>query len=282
MKNASPGLIALLNSGTQFFMADLYTFMLTGGVIQRYTNADVDITYNGNLFSKFIISRSKTKVSVGLEVDILDIRINPSPADMLAGFPWVSSVRNGRLDGAVVRLEKVFMPTWGDTSLGAVQLFQGRVAPADFSRTEVKLQAKSELELLDTQLPRNFFQSPCKNKLFDGACTLTKSSFAVNGSVSSGTQAKIWDTLGKPADWFTLGTIQFFSGPNLGVIRSIKLDSGDGNLYFSTPLPFAPGVGDLFTAYPGCDKTMATCKNKFNNLQNFIGYAFVPDPEVAI
>jgi len=48
-------------------------------------------------------------------------------------------------------------------------------------------------------------------------------------------------------------------------------------------LPFAPAAGDVFTAYPGCDKTQATCASpKFSNLVNFEGFPYVPAPETAI
>lgn len=75
MKTASTGLIAHLNSGCQFLMADLYTLTLNGGFVVRYTGADVDIRVGGHVFKKFLISRSKTRTSVGLEVDTLDVTI---------------------------------------------------------------------------------------------------------------------------------------------------------------------------------------------------------------
>jgi hypothetical protein len=35
-------------------------------------------------------------------------------------------------------------------------------------------------------------------------------------------------------------------------------------------------VGDYITAYPGCGRTRAECKNKFNNLPNYGGFAHLP------
>ena len=48
MKAASAALINLLNSGNEFFMADLLTITLVGGTILYYTSADAPITV-GNL-----------------------------------------------------------------------------------------------------------------------------------------------------------------------------------------------------------------------------------------
>ena len=89
MKPASPALIALLNSGEQFIMADLYTFTLVGGrTVLRYSAAPTSIVANGYLFAagpKF--ERSKTKVLIGTQVDELDIKIYAEPTDLIDSTP---------------------------------------------------------------------------------------------------------------------------------------------------------------------------------------------------
>ncbi len=50
MKYASGPLIALLNSNSVFRMADLYTVNTKSGLVARWTTADTDIWYGGNLF----------------------------------------------------------------------------------------------------------------------------------------------------------------------------------------------------------------------------------------
>jgi uncharacterized phage protein (TIGR02218 family) len=63
------------------------------------------------------------------------------------------------------------------------------------------------------------------------------------------------------------------------VVATIKSASSSG-LMLVYPLPNAPAAGDTFTAAQGCDHTMATCKDQFNNLSNFRGYPFVPPPQI--
>jgi uncharacterized phage protein (TIGR02218 family) len=53
------------------------------------------------------------------------------------------------------------------------------------------------------------------------------------------------------------------------------------NFTLLNPLPLVPSAGDAFTAYPGCDKTQATCTTKFANLGAFRGFPFIPQPETA-
>ena len=282
MRKASPELIALLNSEQQFRMADLFTITLNGGFVARYTSADTDLTYNGNTYKKFLITRSRTRLSVGLEVDTLNITAHPGPADLLNGASWLAAVRNGALDGADVKLERVFMPTWGDTSLGTIVLFQGRVAEIEVSRTEVKITVKSELELLDIQLPRNFYQSGCINTLFDNGCGLQKALWGADGIVTGASLTQVSTNLTRmESDYFALGSISFTTGPNAGITRSVREFAG-GVFVLAVPLVSPPRAGDTFTAWPGCNRLHDTCRNKFMNVLNFRGFPFVPDPEAAV
>jgi len=41
-------------------------------------------------------------------------------------------------------------------------------------------------------------------------------------------------------------------------------------------------VGDVVTVYAGCDKSVTTCKNKFDNISNYIGFPYVPTESAAL
>jgi hypothetical protein len=43
-----------------------------------------------------------------------------------------------------------------------------------------------------------------------------------------------------------------------------------------------PAVGDQFQLLPGCDRSLATCTNIFNNPVHFGGVPFVPAQETAV
>ena len=281
MKTASNALISFLNSSQQFYMADLYTLTLNGGFVARYTSWDQDLTVGGNTYQTFRIERSKIRTVVGVEVDTLEVNVYAAPTDLLNGASWFSAVQRGALDSALLRLDRLFMPSIGDTSLGTIPLFTGRVSDTEVSRTEARLTIKSELELLNTNLPRNLYQAGCLHTLYDNGCQLNKANYAVSGTVVSGDVTALNTTLGNATDYFTLGVIKFTSGANAGVSRSVRYHSG-GNFVFALPLVSAPVPGDTFLAWPGCDKLKSTCSGKFNNIVNFRGFPFVPTPETAL
>lgn len=45
------------------------------------------------------------------------------------------------------------------------------------------------------------------------------------------------------------------------------------------PRYITPNTGDTFNILPGCDKTINTCKYKFNNLNNYGNCPFIPNPD---
>ena len=171
MKTASPTMIALLNSGQQLLIEDLYTFTLNGGFVARYTGADAPLTIGGNTFAVGpIIERGKISQKVGLEVATLDMTIYADNSHLLNGKPWLQAARAGDLDGCRVLVERTFMPTWGDTSAGKIWSFSGNVAEIDVTRTSASMTVKSDLEKLNIQWPRNVYQPGCLHTLFDTGC----------------------------------------------------------------------------------------------------------------
>ena len=82
------------------------------------------------------------------------------------------------------------------------------------------------------------------------------------------------------SDAYAQGTLVFTTGANLAVSAGIR-SAGAGLLTLAAPLRVVPAPGDTFTAYQGCDHTLATCGSKFNNTAHFRGFPFVPVPETA-
>lgn len=291
MKPASTALQNLLAS-RQFFAADLYTFTLVGGGVLRYCSGDRDITSGGNLFSAQgpRIDRKDNKAKchwkIGVEVDTLVFDVMPQATDLVNGQPFLAACVQGAFDGAELQLERAFMASYGDTSVGTVIMFVGRVAEIDFGRAIATFTINSHLELLNLQLPRNLWQPGCVNSLGDASCGVDLMSFSVSGSAAAGSsQSTIAASLAQATGYFDQGKIAFSSGANAGLTRSVKtwVAGSPGTIALLAPFPNAPAAGDAFAIYPGCDKTLGTngCA-KFANTARFKGYPYVPDPQTAV
>jgi uncharacterized phage protein (TIGR02218 family) len=284
MKTVSDDLRAILG-GSQFFMADCYSFTLRDGTVARYTSADTNIVdqATGNHFvsSGPYFERSKVKFQTGVTVDELDLSVSAKGTDLLDGAPWLSALRAGVLDGALVQLDRAFMAEFGDTSAGLLTLFLGRVAEIEVGRTAATIKANTPLELLNLQWPWRLFQAGCSRTLYDAGCTLAKADFGQGYTVTGGSTLQVLQTDYNQADGTaSLGTVTFASGSLAGKSYNIQSQTG-GAFTMTVPLPSLPTAGDSITVYPGCDKTTGTCQTKFNNLQHFAGFPYVPVPETA-
>ncbi len=285
MKNHTPELKAHLASGGPFIMADLYTFEFASGEVRHYTSFDADLAWNGDAYSATgpVFSRSKTRTVIGLEVDTLDVSVYPKESDLLDGLPMIAAARSGGFDGAWLRLEVAFL----DRALrviGTDHRFSGLVSDIEPSRTAIQMHVNSALFLLNTQLPRNQYQATCLHALYDGDCGLQRSSWGVAATVGNGSTASVIQSgINQPVypdGWFDRGYILFSNGDLAGTRATIKSHAA-GVLTLLMPLPVAPATGSAFTAYAGCDKSMATCQSKFNNVINFKGMPFIPVAETA-
>ena len=278
MKTATRELIDLLHGSDEFLMADLFRITLSNGQILRHTNADMPVVWDGQTYEahKLIIKRGATRVAVGLDVDSNTLEIAAEPDYRLEGLQWSEAALGGALDGARVVIERIFFSDWA-TPVGAVVIFSGRVSDVSGSRSAVKVDVKSDIDLLNLSSPRNIYHDGCMRTLYVGVCKVNREKFTVNGRVTanSTTGTELSCNLTQADGWFNQGVIKFISGRNAGLSRTVKEHKG-GRLSFALRLPFPPQSGDVFKIYPGCDKRQETCGKKFDNIVHFRGFPYIP------
>ncbi|WP_288404541.1 DUF2163 domain-containing protein [uncultured Acinetobacter sp.] len=285
MRAASEKLIALLDAN-QFVMADLYTITTIQNDIYRYTNYDFDLIVAGELYYSDgpIISRDGITLSLGVEVDNLSITIDVTDEETFESLRIVQAFHNGQMDGARFKLERIFMDasTPTDTSVGTIKLFEGRIIEPEFDRNTIQASVASDLDELNVQMPRNLYQPSCSNTLFDHACGLNRENYALETVIAAGsTASRILCDIHQPQGWFTQGVIEFLEGGNKGLKRTVRLHELDV-LLLTLPLLENPEVGQTIKVYPGCDKRLETCQNRFNNFARFRGAPFIPIPETSV
>lgn len=258
-----------------------------------FTSADVNVSDTVNLYlaNSVLVSGLKYKSTTGVDVDQQTINISARPTDTVSlvingsstnqysGLPWLQAIRNGILDGALIQRKRVFMDSWATMNYqGDVILFSGRVSDIhSIGRTSAEVTVDSDLTLLNIQMPRNMFSPQCVHVLYDSGCQVPRS--PMSGTVASGSTINtiIWPYSSSD---YAQGAIYFETGVNTGASRTISSGSSSA-LALAYPLENTPAVGDTFSVVLGCDHTMATCQNRFNNLTNFRGFPFVPNAMTA-
>jgi hypothetical protein len=303
----------LAGANYQAWMVDLYTFALTDGLVLRYSGADTAVTVAAAGFAdahslnyggaqSFALGprfgRSTITTKVGVAAAELDITIYAAATDMIGTFTFADAVRIGVFDGATVELDRLIGAAPGDTSLGCLTWFYGRVAECDIGRSKIAMKVKSLMNLLAVQqMPRRLFAAACSHVFGDPMCGYNRvTGTAANGTTGGPAQLTVTATTTAQSGIclasaiasnifdYVEGTLIGASGANAGYKRTVSSISPDGKtLSQFRPWLFPVAVGDQFTVQPGCDHSAAGsggCSRR-NNLARFGGFPYIPPPEMA-
>jgi len=287
MKNTTPALLSMFASmrnsaDAVLYMTELYTIWLRSGTVLTISGADIPVTWNGLVYSASSVQLSgmKYRSQIGLSADSQQIIVSARSTDLIGGVPALQAIQQGVLDGAQIQRERVFLSSWNSPPIGSVILFKGRVTSIDsVGRVTATITVASDLVLLDLDMPRNLFQPTCANTLFDAGCGILKTGFTVTGAVTGISDMSTIQWSSSTTD-YSQGTVLWTSGANSGVTKTIKTSNAT-SFQLVNHLPVAPAVGDTFTITKGCDHTMTTCRGRFNNIQNFRGFPYVPPRSVV-
>jgi uncharacterized phage protein (TIGR02218 family) len=227
-------------------------------------------------------SARKTKVVIGVQVDELEVNVYPEPADLIGDLPFLEAAWQGQLDGALLQLERAFMPAYGDTSPGTVVLFAGRISDVDCSRTGIDMRCRSHLELLNIQMPRRLWQSSCTHIFGGPMCQFNRTGLAMAFSAGAGSTQTVITNAPSSTTPFAQGTITGVTGANAGLTRTVAGFVSGSSVIVKVPFLSPITTGDQFELLPGCDRTISTCTSVFNNAVHFGGFPYVPTPETAV
>jgi len=286
-------LVIWLNANLQARPFDLWTIVLLGGTVLRYSGGDVPVTVAGNTWALGPgIQRSRVKQTIGVAVDSLTATLLADAAVLVGGVPILQALAKGLFAGATVTLERAFMDAAG-LCKGVAPVFFGRVGAIKVGRSGATIEVRSHAELLDVMIPGEVYQPGCRNTVFDAQCGLLAAAFTVSGTASAASDATrriVTSTsaavIAKPTAWADLGVLTFTTGLNAGIARTVRshvLATGTATVTAVYPFPFAVALGDAFTLRAGCNKSKdGDCGTKFSNLARFRGEPYVPAPETVV
>ncbi len=250
------------------------------GDVTGYTDHDLALTVDGTVCEPHAgFSASEAKETLGFAIDTVDVQGALSSAGLVE-----EEIEAGLLDDATV---ETFLVNWRDPADFALirKATIGRIARRDGAFVA---ELKSRMHALDQPNAR-YLTRACGAELGDGSCgfNLAASGFSGAGALLDAVAPDAFRVTGLggfDADWFTHGVLNWTSGPRAGRTERIvdHRRQGDAAILYLVPISGAlPQPGDTFTIVAGCDKTFATCKEKFGNHQNFRGFPHLPGNDSA-
>lgn len=239
------------------------------GLSFRVTDHDEEITFNNEVYSpKNSYESSNINSSKDLSVDTLEITSVADPiffneADILAG----------KLNGSEFEF---FRTNWLNPSHKDV-LRKGFIGSITKTRNTIKIELRGLAQLLQQNIVETFSER-CNADLYDNRCKVLKSTYtttSVIDSVSSNDVIICNALSSNPDGYYDFGYVEFTSGLNTGLKKEVAVHSGN-QVTLLEGFPFNIEIGDNIKVYAGCNKFHSTCKDKFNNVINFRGFAFIP------
>ena len=257
-------------------VAELYTLELKSGAVHRFTTLDADIVFDGDTYLSgvFNLERGAISISDGVEVDSVDVTIYQGQNDTLDGLAFPLFVRNGGFDSAWLDIKRA-------TKTRTTPRLYGMVTDASADVDRIYLTVSAPTALLNVDMPRNRFTAGCPLAVYSTACGLSRVTNAISGTVASGSSLRVIECdLVQDDNFFDMGKIEFLTGANAGVVRSVR-DYVAGRVVLGFPLRQAVAAGDTFTIWKGCDKRLVTC-TAYGNEANFRGFPHMPKKEASV
>lgn len=243
------------------------------GTVMGFTDHDTDVAFDGSTYSaEAALSASEAASTLGFAPDEMDAQGALShdaitEADLVAG----------KFDGAAVEVWDV---DWRDTS---IRELLGRYTVGEVDRSGVAFRA--ELRSLAATLDRpegRVHTTLCDaRRLGDARCGLDLTAWQAVATVTAvdGLEVTVSGLETYEPRFFDKGIVEWATGLNTGAssdIRATLYSAGALVLSLWRAPSAAISVGDTLTAVAGCNRTAATCRDRFSNLLNFRGFPHIP------
>ena len=257
---------------SEFFAPiELYDFV-RGLSSLHFTSSDKDLDFGGKTYTSLPIKRSRIESTQDIGKTPLKIKTslrNPFVTQYIAASPTQV------VDLTVRRIHA----SDADPSV----TFVGRVLNVEFSENEATILCQSVQSSLRRPGLRRLYQTTCPHVLYGDHCAVSRIEFdtvAVLSGVSGLdlTSASFIISIDPTYDptWFEGGYVEVSQAGVVSTRFITGHDNGTGTLTLNLPLPNL-SVGDTVTAFPGCDHGNTTCRAKFDNLDNYGGFPFIPE-----
>lgn len=245
------------------------------GQVFGFTDHDCDLEFDGiNFRANSGLSAKALQQTTGLSVD---------NSEALGALSHVSvteeDIRIGRFDGAKV---EAWLVNWQDVSQRWKQ-FSGSFGEIQSAGGGFRVELRGLTEQLN-QVQGLAYQRGCTAVFGDARCKVnsSKPEYRIDKLVETVAGRRVFqfaDFVSHAPKWFERGRLEVMDGLAKGLVGVIKNDrlSDDGRLIeLWQALGAEISAGDTVRITVGCDKTVETCRLKFDNIRNFRGFPHIP------
>lgn len=241
-----------------------------------FTNHDIDLVIDGDTYLAGTgVLPSALSQSRSLAVDNLQ-----ALAFLDSVVIQEDEIMAGLFDRASL---DVFIVNWSDLTQGKMYLLQDWIlGEVEVHDSVFKTECRGKSQHYQQQIVE-LYSPDCRADLGDAQCGVdlddTAQTFWRDGTVATVTSKRVFtvSSLSLLTDPFRFGKLTWDSGLNVGLsmeIKSFAFATEEFTLFEA--MPYTIAVGDAWHATFGCDKSLAMCRIRFDNVVNFRGEPFIP------
>jgi uncharacterized phage protein (TIGR02218 family) len=245
------------------------------GVVFGFTEHDRDLTFAGTTF------RADSAMSAGMLVQTTGLAVDNAEALGALRDDGVTEddIRAGRFDGADVT---AWIVNWADVGVRRV-VFRGTIGAITREGAAFQAELRGLTQSLNAEAGASYRRT-CAAAFgdtrcgFDAAAPGFRFTATVQGREADGVY-RLGGLSAAAEGWFRNGVAEILDGPGRGQIGRVRDDQGGpGGRRIGMWADFAvpPAVGDTLRVTAGCDKRLATCRDRFGNVANFRGFPHLP------
>lgn len=249
------------------------------GAVLGFTDHDRDLTFNGVVFrANTGLAASEAEASLGLAVTTTEAT-GALSADSLTD----ADLQNGLYDGCAV---EIWLVDWSDVE-DRVLLDVAAIGEVRRGENAFRAELRSNAHFFDQQQGRSY-QRGCDADLGNARCKIDPAAISISGATVDFAGGVLTLELASllPTGFFTGGTLRFRQGANAGATFVVKSHRQDAGRRAAIELWTWPGArivaGETVVLTAGCDKSPATCSNRFGNIVNFRGFPHMPGNDRVI
>lgn len=238
------------------------------GVTLGFTAHDRDLVRGGVPYrARPGMLPSAVRQSDGFDVDTLDLAGALTDEGITA-----DDLMAGRWDGAACT---VLALDWSDPAAEPLVLARGELGDVGVKDGAFTAELRGPTALLERPVVER--TSPdCRAELGDRRCRVDLAGRMRLARVMAADGAVLTLDTDEPAEnAYGFGRLRWLDGANAGLVSAIAASAG-AVVTLREP-PFAvPAAGALVELREGCDRTFATCRDRFANIANFRGEPHLP------
>jgi uncharacterized phage protein (TIGR02218 family) len=280
MRAIPPALQARLDDGVTT-LAHCWKLTRSDGVVLGFTDHDSDLVLDG------VTYRASTGFTASEATSRFDLAIDGAEVAGALDDEALNEhdLAGGRFDGAGI---ETWLVDWSDPAL-RVQMSCGTIG--EVRRDDRAFTA--EIRGIGDRLAQDsgrLYAVRCDADLGDGRCKINLADPAHHGAGSVAqtlgvAQFRAAGLDGFAPDVLSGGRLTWTGGGKAGLVMDIKMHGvRDGAVHLTLWQAMAEPIteGDAFTVTAGCDKTFATCRDRFANGVNFRGFPAIPGNDYVI